>query len=316
MKADNGTLNLNNFEYYTGATTVNGGTLFLGGGAANTLAIAVSNTAATAQNLVVNSGTLNLNGFDQAVGTISNDDTVGGTGGTITSSTAANFISNTATNSTTFGGVFGGAISFYKAGTTVTTTLTSADTYSGSTNVLGGVLLLQDSGTLTSTTINVNGATLSLVNNGLSNNNARTAASTRPAEPGNGGTINLTGSNQASTAEMIGASANGLSLLQGREHHHRHTARGRDQQHHLADDRQYHPLDGRRGHVFAATRAARLDGDRQQPGSSSITLAAAPQSLPVASLAVGPRRARLPRRTTVGRPSARGADPQRHHHLQ
>ena len=52
-----------------------------------------------------------------------------------------------------------GAINFYKDNTS-TLILTGANSYTGSTNIIGGGLTLQDSGTMASTNINVNGATL------------------------------------------------------------------------------------------------------------------------------------------------------------
>ncbi|OYW76066.1 MAG: hypothetical protein B7Z37_10490, partial [Verrucomicrobia bacterium 12-59-8] len=214
VKADGGTLSLNNAEYYAGPTTVNGGVLKLNSGLANTLLVTPTATVAILQNLVVNAGTLDLNGKDQAVAGLSNNDAVGGTGGSIISATTANLF--TTSNGTTFGGVIGGgdsnnAINLYKAGTGALT-LTSVNTYTGTTNVQGGSLVLQDSGSLVSAAFNVSGATLSLVNNGLSASNTRISSSA--AITLNSGTINLTGSNQSSTAETIGTGT-GVSLNQG-----------------------------------------------------------------------------------------------------
>ncbi|OYW77350.1 MAG: hypothetical protein B7Z37_04705 [Verrucomicrobia bacterium 12-59-8] len=210
-KNDGGTLSLNNAEYYTGTTTVNAGTLFLNSGLANTIVVTPTATIPTVQALVVNGGTLDLNGQNQAVGTLSNNDTVGGTGGTVTSSITANFISSTGTSST-FGGIIGGSLNFYKEGTG-TLTLTSANNYSGTTNILGGAVTLQDSGTLASTTINLGGATLNLTNNVLANNNSRISSSALINL--NNGTFVLTGANYVSTNVTIGSSGAGVTLATG-----------------------------------------------------------------------------------------------------
>ncbi|HEY5312175.1 MAG TPA: autotransporter-associated beta strand repeat-containing protein, partial [Pirellulales bacterium] len=202
VKAQGGTLNLNNAEYYAGATTVNGGTLLLNSGAANTLLVTPTATVPTVYNLVVNDGgTLRLNGSNQAVGAISNDDTVGGTGGTITSTLAANLITDSAT-AATFGGAIGGAISFYKENTS-TLILTGTNSYNGTTNVIGGGLTLQDSGTLASTNINVNGATLTINDAGLSSNSQR--ISSTASLNMNGGTFTMAGASYTTTAMTIGA---------------------------------------------------------------------------------------------------------------
>ena len=221
VKADGGTLNLNNLEYYTGATTVNGGTLNLSG-TAHTIQVTPSATVATLQNLVVNGGTLNLNGADQAVGTLSNNNSVGGTGGTIANTPAtaatANLTVNfaTAAGTQTFGGVISGtgtsAVSLYKDGTG-TQVLTGANTYTGSTNILGGVLTLQDSGTLASGTVNINSGTLNLTNNGLSNINARIG--TTALVNLNAGSLTVTGANYTSTNITLGSSGNGVTAASG-----------------------------------------------------------------------------------------------------
>ena len=220
VKADGGTLTLNNAEYYAGPTTVNGGVLNLNGGA-QTLLVTPSATVATVYDLQVNAGTLNLNG-DQAVariGSLNYTYTAGSTAGTIsnTSGSTINLTSVTGTASA-FGGVIGGgttgtnAINFYKDGSS-TLTLTNASTYSGSTNIIGGTLTLQDSGSLASTTININTATLNLTNNVLSNNSSRVAATA--AVNMNGGTLVYTGANYVTSTETIGSSGAGVTAATG-----------------------------------------------------------------------------------------------------
>ncbi|MEA3207689.1 MAG: hypothetical protein QOE70_746 [Chthoniobacter sp.] len=166
VKAESGKLTLSQPSYNTGATFVNGGNLTLGSGAANTLLVQPTATVVTVAALNVNNGgTLNLNGQDQAVGAISNNDPIGTTGGTITSTGAANLFSSS-TTSTTYAGDIGGALSFYKANTS-TLTITAPLTYTGTTNIQGGGLTLKDSATLGSSAVNLNAATLALDNSGL-----------------------------------------------------------------------------------------------------------------------------------------------------
>ena len=210
-KADAGTLSLNSPEYYTGTTTVNAGTLILNSGAANTILVTTTATTSGVQNVVVNAGTLDLNGRSQAFGSISNNNTLGGTGGTITSGTAANLTSSTGT-AATFGGTIGGLLNLFKEGTAVLT-LTSANPYTGTTNILGGALTLQDSGTLASTTLNLNGAALNLINNGLVNINSRVSSGALITM--NNGIIATTGANNAGSNVTLGTTGAGVTLATG-----------------------------------------------------------------------------------------------------
>lgn len=165
-KADGGTLNLNRRSYFTGGLVVNGGTLNLNAGVENSLAVVPTAGAASVNALQVNSGTLDLNGFGQVFGGISNNNTVASSGGTITNSGATNAML-TSTGGGSFGGQITGNISFTRAGNN-TTLLTSANSYTGTTTVRGGVLQLRDSGALTGTSaLNVNYGTFNWDNYGL-----------------------------------------------------------------------------------------------------------------------------------------------------
>ncbi len=123
-------------NFYSGATTVNAGTLQLAAGASLPVGGA----------LAINGGTFATNG-NVGIGTLS------GTGGTI------NLVSGTLTASsasdTTLATTITGAGGLTKAGTG-TLNLTGANTYTGATSVLGGTLAVN--GSLTSNvTVNVGG---------------------------------------------------------------------------------------------------------------------------------------------------------------
>ena len=221
VKADGGTLNLNNAEYYAGPTTVNGGVLNLSS-TAQSLLVTPSATVASVYDLQVNGGILNLNA-DQAVariGSLNYTYNAGSTAGTISNASGAtiNLTSDTGTASV-FGGVIGGgttstnAINFYKDGSGGLT-LTNANTYSGSTNIIGGTLTLQDSGTiLNSGTVNINGGTLALNNSILSNVNTRIASSALVNL--NSGSLTVTGANYTSTSVSLGTTGAGVTAATG-----------------------------------------------------------------------------------------------------
>ena len=125
-KAGTGTLTLSGANFYSGATTVNAGTLQLAVGAALPVGGA----------LAINGGTFATNG-NVAVGALS------GTGGTI------NLVSGSADRptvpaNTTLATTISGAGGFTKAGTG-TLTLTGANTYTGGTAVSGGTLVVNGS---------------------------------------------------------------------------------------------------------------------------------------------------------------------------
>jgi autotransporter-associated beta strand protein len=224
-KADAGTLKLNSTAYYTGTTTVNAGTLRLNSGAANTLAVIPTATVPTVQNLNVNGGTLDLNGANQAVGLLSNNNALANSGGTITSATAANFTNNTGASAvtTTFAGVLSGAISYYKEGTSGTgaTQFSSPQTYTGSTNVyngssntaVAGGLILKDSGSIATTSaINLNYGSLTWDDTGLAAVTNRLG--TAPINS-NGGTLRFFGSGNIGGTGGVTATMGSYNLQQG-----------------------------------------------------------------------------------------------------
>ena len=174
VKADGGMLTLSGYSYNTGATFVNDGTLKLNAGA-NTLLVLSTATIATVADLVVNSGTFDLNGYNQAVRqiTVTNNNLLPNSGGSIvnTSATTATLFTAQST-SASFAGVLGGTggnnFNVDKTGN-ATWTLTSAATYTGSTTVRAGTLSLQDGASIQNTSaIYVNYATLTWNDTGIS----------------------------------------------------------------------------------------------------------------------------------------------------
>lgn len=175
LKADGGTLTLNNLAYYTGATTINDGTLNLASGSANTLVVVPTAGAPTVSQVNLNGTTavLDLMGQNQVIGALTSINPLPGNGGTVQNSGGAATL--TSTGGGTFSGTITDPIAFTRAGNN-TTLLTNANTYAGATIVRGGVLQLRDSGSISSTAgLTLNYGTLLWDNFGLN-----TAAAPNP----------------------------------------------------------------------------------------------------------------------------------------
>ncbi len=139
-----GTLLLSGANAYGGGTTISAGTLQAG--AANTL-------SANSSISVAGGATLDLNGFDQSIGSLS-----GSGNATLGGATLTTGGDNT---STAFSGLISGSGGIIKTGSG-TFTLSGANSYNGGTTISAGTLLLSGSGTLgaTSNTTTVSGGTL------------------------------------------------------------------------------------------------------------------------------------------------------------
>ena len=159
-KTGSGLTVLNGTNTYTGATTVNVGTLQAG----STSALG-SNSAVT---LVNASGVvLDINGFNNTVGSLNGGGTIGGnvTLGSATLTTGGG------NGSGSYAGVISGTGGLTKTGT-ATQTLTGANTYTGTTTISGGTLQLGSGGSTGS--LSTSGA---FTNNGtltINRNNAVT----------------------------------------------------------------------------------------------------------------------------------------------
>ena len=169
VKAGGGVMNLNRATYYTGGnTTVNGGTLNLNSGAADTLAVAATASAAVGQPLYLNGpdAVVDLLGYHQAVGVLANNNALPGTGGTVTNSGGSPAVLTSIAGGT-FAGALTGNLAFTRSGNN-TTLLTSASSFTGETIIRGGTLQLRDGGALGATSaVAVYYGTLSWDNYGL-----------------------------------------------------------------------------------------------------------------------------------------------------
>jgi autotransporter-associated beta strand protein len=210
-KSGTGTLRLNARSFYTGQTTVNEGTLVLNGGD-NTIVLSSSATAGIYQNLLMNGGTLDLNGTNQMLGTLftTNPLAVGGTV-TNTSGTAVTLRTNTGNN--TFAGVLAGNLSYEQSGGG-SLVFSNQSTYTGTTVVRGGALILRDNGALAGTSaVAVNYATLDWDNTGLNplgGDNPERLGASKPVSL-QGGALTIRGGGSADTA----VSLNSLAILRG-----------------------------------------------------------------------------------------------------
>ena len=152
-----GNLNISSAQYYTGATTLNGGITTLVSGGTNTLFF--NNT------LTVNEGaTLDLNAGVQYAGNFtSGNGALPGAGGTVQSTGGTGTLLTNGASGIWAGTITGG-VNFVKMGNT-TLTADSANPYNGVTVIMGGTLTLRDSATLANTSgITINYGTLTLDN--------------------------------------------------------------------------------------------------------------------------------------------------------
>ncbi|MDB6120920.1 MAG: transporter, partial [Verrucomicrobiaceae bacterium] len=219
VKAGAGTLNILKPQYFINNNfVVNAGTVNLNSGVDNTIPVIVGADRPSTTSLIMNQGTLDLKGKNQAFNVISATNTVPGSGGTITN-TGAN-ATLTSAGGGTFGGVISGNINLVRSGNN-TSTFTSASTYNGSTTIRGGVLVLQDQGQLSTNDVVANFATLPLSDQGrnvianripastnialtgttLNYNGAQSAASLATS---GGAMLTITGQNTITTAAMTG----------------------------------------------------------------------------------------------------------------
>ncbi|EDY20610.1 autotransporter-associated beta strand repeat protein [Chthoniobacter flavus Ellin428] len=138
-----GTTTLTGASTYTGGTTISAGTLAYG----------ASNALADTGAINVNGGTLSLGAFSDTVGAVTL------TSGAITGSTGVLSGSSYALQSGTVSGILGGTGSTLSKSTAGSVTLSVANTYTGATLVNGGTLTLSGTGSINSSSgITINGS--------------------------------------------------------------------------------------------------------------------------------------------------------------
>ncbi|QOV90168.1 autotransporter-associated beta strand repeat-containing protein [Humisphaera borealis] len=209
VKSDAGTLTLNNRAFYTGNTSVNGGTLNLSSGVDNTIAVVPGATTPSVSALSINGAAalVDLKNNSQTFGLIQNVNPIAGNAGTITNSGGSIVTLTSATGAgSTFAGQINGNLAFTRSGNS-TTTLTGANGYVGATTVRGGTLQLRDSGSIASSpSIALHFGTLNVDNSGLTpsaNLNPTRLASNVPIIL-HGGALTLTGGGSIDTTLSVG----------------------------------------------------------------------------------------------------------------
>lgn len=204
-KTGAGTLSLTASNLYTGATTVNQGTLKLAGGHQTLLA---------GQPLNVNTGgTLDLNGTTQMVGALRSLGSTAGetpmTGGIITSTNSSSTLVINETASTTFAGQITGEVTLIRSNGN-TLNLTGTNSYTGATVLNGGVTSLRDGGKITeSSSLDLSYGALRFENNFLTDDANRLADDIGITL--RGGTLSLYGRGGSMASETVGL----VSLAQG-----------------------------------------------------------------------------------------------------
>ena len=136
-----------------GSVTVNSGTLRMAAGA----------SLSAMPSLIVNGGTFDLNGQNQAVGALS------GTGGAITLGNGT--LTTNSNANTSLASIISGSGSLIKAGTG-TLALAGAQTYSGGTTVNGGVLQVTSGASLATGPLTINSGAVAEFDGSFTNTNA------------------------------------------------------------------------------------------------------------------------------------------------
>jgi autotransporter-associated beta strand protein len=217
-----GTLNLNKRAYYTGTTTVNEGTLVLNGGE-NTIVVtpttALAANTGSFQSVGVNGGVLDLNGNSQVIGSLfTTNPSVAG--GVLTNSSASIATLVAVSASTTFAGSLTGNLNFDKSGSG-TLVMAGNNTYTGSTIIRSGSLVLRDAGSILGTSqIAVKSATLDWDSTGLNPLGTDNPLRIQPSVPLTleGGTFVVRGGGSADTTLTvdrlgIGSGASTVSIF-------------------------------------------------------------------------------------------------------
>ena len=196
-KSGTGILNLAGANTYTGATTVSAGTLRLG----TTNAIGSGSAVSVAAG-----ATFDLNAFGDIIGSLAGAGTVtSGVAGAVTLTAGGN------NSSTTFSGVIqngSGTVALTKTGSG-TLTLSGANTYSGTTTVSAGTLLVN--GSQASSAVSLNGGRLGGTGTVGAISATASGGTVAPGQSGPGilssGNVNLSSGSPAFAIELNGTTA-------------------------------------------------------------------------------------------------------------
>ncbi|MBC7785668.1 MAG: autotransporter-associated beta strand repeat-containing protein [Burkholderiales bacterium] len=208
LVVNSGTVNLNtaagtNYIVVDRGLTLNGGTVRYTGTSTNMLA--------DAQTLTITSGTFDMNGLTDTIGSLN------GTGGTILNGAAATTSTLTVGNTNTSGNYSGtitngaGTMSITKAGTG-TQTLSGTNSYSGNTTVTGGMLNIAGASAIGTSTLVLQGGNFDNTTGGplsLSNNLTINGASAF----GGSANVTFTGTNTITANSNFQLSGNGGKIL-------------------------------------------------------------------------------------------------------
>ena len=189
IKDGTGTLILSNaLNTYTGSTTINAGTL-----QTNTVGALPGTTDVFLAD--VSGAILNLNNFNQSIASLAGGGT---TGGNVALGSA--ILTTTGNASLTYGGVISGTLGAFVKQGTGTLTLSGIHTYTGGTNILGGILALSGAGSLANTsavtangTFDISSITPSSSTIGALNGNGAVALGAKNLTFGNGTSSTFSG---------------------------------------------------------------------------------------------------------------------------
>ncbi len=200
-KQDAGTWTLSGASTYTGATTVNGGTL-----AAGVITNAFgSNSAVTMADVA--GAILNITGYANTIGSVTGGGT---TGGNVNLGAAILTVGGDNTSPAAYAGVISGTGDITKTGSG-TLSLSGTNTYSGTTTISAGIASAVGTTSAFGTSLlKPNGGTIQVLNNGAGNNGTITFTNNITLNSTNTGTfdVNNNGSNTGNTVVFSSATTN------------------------------------------------------------------------------------------------------------